>query len=72
MLTWKRGKVTGNNGFGHHTTHETTLSNGQSVLIKSVEGSFFFYVGGKATGGFTNSLKEAKAAIQRVEDKISK
>lgn len=70
-LNWKRGKVTGNNGQGTHTTYTATLSSGREVMVKSVEGTFFFYVEGKATGGFTDTLRGAKAAFQRVQDQMT-
>lgn len=72
MLTWKRGKVTGNNGFGSHTIYTATLSNGTEVAIKSVEGTFFFYANGERTHSFADTLKEAKAIWQRCEDRLSK
>lgn len=70
MLNWTRAKVIGNNGQGSHTTNTTNLPNGKSVMIKSVEGTFFFYIDGNSTGGFTDTLKDAKSRIQRVADQM--
>lgn len=70
MLKWTRGKVTGNNGRGTHTTYTATLRNGDEVMVKSVEGSFFMHLNGKQVGWF-DSLKDAKAGAQRVNDRLS-
>lgn len=71
-LTWTRSKVPANIGTGTNTLYTSTLSTGDRVQIKSVEGTFFFYLNGERTHSFENSLKAAKAVWQRVEDRAAK
>lgn len=75
-LTWKRGKKPTTYHMGgtprtvNHTTHSTTLTSGDQITVTSVEGSFFVDINGeRAAGNFPyDSLRDAKAAVQRRED----
>lgn len=71
-LTWTRSSIPAHIGTGKITTYSTTLSDGTDVEIRSIEGTFFFRFNGEAnSGSWADSLKEAKATVQRLEERLA-
>lgn len=75
MLTWKRTKVEVPflNGTRDEIRHTATLPNDSEFSLRKADDIFFLYIDGKQHDGraFFNTLKDGKATIQRIADKMN-
>lgn len=77
-LTWTRSQVTDTYHLGgvpkvvKQTAHTATLPNGDTVQIKSVDGTFFISVNGRQPAAWADTLREAKSLVQRSNDFLSR